>query len=150
MQVILQQDVRGLGQKGQIKSVNPGYARNFLIPQGLASPATEQDVVKSKSEAQTQQERESNLTKLLKAFEKETSKNPLEVFIETGSRGEIFASLKNEELENAVKQKEWTNNLPIKVSTEKPIKELGVHRASIDLGRGVKGNFSFELKPKQS
>ena len=148
MQVILLQDVKRLGQRGEIKNVNPGYARNFLFPQGLANPAGKETVENVQTQSQAQEQKDQELSKILKAFEKETSKKPLAVVIEVGKKGEIFAALKDDVLLQILLDHPHFKDLPVKVSTEKPIKEIGVHKASIDLGRGVKGKFSFELKPK--
>jgi large subunit ribosomal protein L9 len=148
MKILLLQDVKKLGQKGDIKEVNPGYARNFLFLKGLATPATTDLATKVTSEKQSKSKHDEDFTKILKAFDKETSKTPLVVEIEVGKKGEIFAALKDEALKDTLSKHPRFKDLSFQTHLDKPIKKLGVHRAHIDMGRGVKGEFSFDLQPK--
>ncbi|MEX2054371.1 MAG: 50S ribosomal protein L9 [Candidatus Colwellbacteria bacterium] len=151
MQILLLQDIKGVGQKGQIKNVSIGYARNFLIPKGLAKLATsgDMDTVQQTSErvAQTTAKQKD----LLNEVKKNTENKPVPVFTEVGKKGEMFASIREADILRALLNYEpRLTKLDARIEIEKPIKAMGKHEVSVSLGRGVRDNFTIEVEPQKA
>lgn len=147
MRVLLLEDVRGLGNRGEIKNVSDGHARNFLIPRGIVRPATARDVeTQQKTDAKLVTDRAS-LKETLVQLEKASAANPVVVKAKVGDSGKLFAAVSPDQIKEALVQ--LNGNLPVQlgVRTKKPAKELGRHEVDIDLGVGVKGSFVIEVKP---
>lgn len=141
MKVLLTENVKDIGKKGDVINVSDGYARNFLFPKNLARIATPNVI----AQAQEQKEKEDVAAKE-KAREIETLSNKLkeESFsftVKAGEEGEVFSSVHDHEI--AEKIREFVNqhsSVPfqendIEVKT-KPIKTLGEQTVTTKLGRG--------------
>jgi len=136
MQVILRQDVKGIGRRGELHEVKDGYARNFLIARGLAKPATPEHM------AQYRRDQEHNLAEQRKTIEGlEANKNlleskPMEITLKTGKHNEVFDSVNKQRI------KEYCASLGIdihqdNISLDHAIKEKGKHRIEIKLGKNI-------------
>lgn len=135
MRVILLKDVKGVGKRLEVKNVQDGYARNFLLPKSLAIIATEFEIARLNKNMKTEEEKEKkNITKLKQTAEKIENKE-LIFTLKTGPKGEIFGSITKKEIEEKLASEGVEN---AKVILEHPIKNLGASNISIDLGHGVK------------
>ena len=150
MQVLLLEDVKGLGRRGEVKNASNGYARNYLIPRGLAKVATREESQNIKKQTQDKSIKDAELRKTLEDLRKRTEENPVPVLIEVGRRGEIFHSIKASDIQEAFKLYDPTIAGQGEVEIEKPIKEMGRHTVSLNLGRGVKDTFTIEIKPSST
>jgi len=145
MDVILKQDVENLGFEFEIVSVKPGYARNFLIPQGKAVVAT----AKQREElAQTLETRKADEEALIAAANEKSAKlNGLEIKIEAkvGSGDKLFGSVNNADLAEAL------NNAGVEIEKKNikipgnTIKRMGKNTAKIRFHRDVEVDFEFEV-----
>jgi large subunit ribosomal protein L9 len=139
MKIILLKDIKGLGVKYDIKQVKDGYARNFLIPQGLARPA-DQAGLKLKSEFDA---REQKLIEELKQKVKILEQEP-EIFeIKTGERGEVFESVNKEKIQRILNRRGFRD---FEVRLDRPLKTLGEHNVDIGFKRGFKGTLKIILR----
>ena len=125
MKIILREDVKSLGKKGQVCQVADGYARNFLIPHGLAVEATEgnvQDLAhKTAAEAKRKEKEKQEAVALAAKLEALT----LVVAVRTGEGGRLFGSVTSKEIADAIKK---THGLEVdkrKLELKEPIKALG-------------------------
>lgn len=149
MDVILKQDVENLGFEFEIVSVKPGYARNFLIPQGKAIIATpkEREALTILMEA-----RKADEEKLIaEANERSAKLNGLEIKIETkvGSGTKLFGSVNNADLAEAlVKAGVDIERKNIKIPGN-TIKRMGMNTAKIRFHREVEVDFEFEVVADQ-
>ena len=139
MKVILQQDVRDHGKKGQMVEVSDGYARNFLIPRKLAVPATTDNInaMKQHEKAlQKQAERE-------KAEAVETSKKLegllVKVSARAGESGKLFGSVTNKEISEALGAQFGFNVEKNRIVLPEPIKAFGSYDVKCKLGHEVSG-----------
>ena len=135
MQIILLQDVKNIGKKGQIKNVPDGYARNFLLAKKLAAAATQATISQVKTEEAKKNEQI--------AFEKqETQKiaseiNGKRIIIKSRSKnGKLFGSITAKEI--ALEIKKIGFEIPEKAIVADHIKELGEKKVSINLSFGIK------------
>src|SRR3989344_1770773 len=93
MRVILLQDIKSLGQRGDIKNVADGYARNFLLPRNLVKPATPSAMKESEFQEARVKEIVGRLQLEVGKIEKETAGEPLVFEVRVGKRGEIFGAI---------------------------------------------------------
>ncbi len=145
MQIILQQDVPNLGKKGELKDVAPGYARNLLIPKGMALEATPQRIREwkkrqEKEEMLNQQQEEQAREKAEKLKEVE-----LVIKMPAGESGRLFGSVTPADI--AGKLSEIGFDVDKKdIEVDGPIKSLGSHIASLKLHPGIKADISIKVE----
>lgn len=139
MQVLLLQDIKGLGRRFDIKEVKDGFARNFLFPKKLAVPADEQ-ALKIKDAALKEKRHELAKYEALAARLKELT---LEFKVRTGEHKEVFGSVKEADI---LKSLEAHGIAGGHVVLERPLKTLGEHKISVKFGEGVSGEVKVVLK----
>ena len=139
MKVILQQDVRGQGKKGQLVEVSESYARNFLLPRKLAIAATPDAIntmnLKEKArkaeEARLKAEAEATAEKLKECMVKLTAK--------AGSGGKLFGAVTTKEISEGLKEQFGVDVPKQKLVLEEPIKAFGSYQVKAKLGFEVNG-----------
>lgn len=149
MKIILLQDIKGLARKFDIKNVKDGYARNFLIPQGLAKIATDKTVKELEFKKAVWQKEEQEIKNKLEILAKELAAQEFKFTLKTGKKGEVFGSVSKEDIKTLMatnintKYHEYLKD--IKINLERPIKTLGEHQVEIDLEKGVKINIKVSV-----
>ena len=145
MEIILKQDVAKLGYKDDLIKVRDGYGRNFLIPKGLATVATE-PARKMRTETLKQrsfkEEKIKNEAKKAAATIKDMS---IKVMAKVGEQGKIFGSVNSLQLAEAIKKLGYTVDRKDITMKEESIKQVGKYEASIRFHRDVMETFSFEV-----
>lgn len=143
MEIILKQPVRNLGDEGDIVKVKAGYARNFLIPQGLAVMATESS--KRDMEAKRQQAAHKQEYIKQQAQEEAEKLQGLEVTIETlaGADGKLFGSVTA--IQIAARLKEQGYEVDRKTITLDDIRQTGDYTATIHLHKEVKAEIEIHV-----
>ena len=139
MKVILQQDVRGQGKKGQLVEVSEGYARNFLLPRKRAIAATPDAIntmnLKEKArkaeEARLKAEAEATAEKLKECMVKLTAK--------AGSGGKRFGAVTTKEISEGLKAQYGLDVAKTKIILDEPIKAYGTYELKCKLGYEVSG-----------
>jgi len=132
MKVILNKDVEGLGQKGEVKDVSDGYARNYLVPKGLAVEATEgrlkdlQLMEKRKAKKLAKEKEEAE-----KAAEQIKDKS-FTIKVKAGEEGKLFGSVTSADIADAL-LKEGVEIDKKKIEMEYPIKALGTYNIEVKL-----------------
>lgn len=133
MKVILLQDVKSLGKKGQEVNVSDGYARNMLLPKGLGVEAT----AKNKNDLKLQKAHEEKIAKenleAAQAFGKELAAKEVVVKIKVGEGGRVFGSISAKEIAEAAKTQLGYEIDKKKMQLSSPIKDLGTTMVPIRL-----------------
>ncbi|TAL57414.1 MAG: 50S ribosomal protein L9 [Bacteroidetes bacterium] len=146
MQVILKEDVKNLGSKHELVKVRPGYARNFLFPNGFAVEATEG---RRKEVAEIAKQRAHKEEKLRKEAEKiaDFLKNIiLKVGAKAGEKGKIFGSVTSIQISEAIKKSGYdVDRKNISIDNEDNIKTLGTYTAKVKLHKEVTVAVNFEV-----
>ncbi len=139
MEIILLEDVKSLGKKGELVNVNDGYARNFLLKKKLGVEATAKN--RNELKLQKQHEEKVALEKLeeAKAFAEELKEKSITVSIKTGSGGRSFGSVSTKEVALAAKEQLGYDLDKKKMVLNEPIKSLGVYMIPIKLHQKVTG-----------
>ncbi|MBC7319237.1 50S ribosomal protein L9 [bacterium] len=136
MEVILLKDVPGLGRSGDIKEVPEGYARNYLIPRGLAVKSTKgrvKDIELRKSAIETKEARERESAMKLAERLKGTS---LTFKVKVGEENKLFGSITSIDIAEGLKKKGF-NIDKHQIVLKEPIKYLGTYEVTVKLGFGV-------------
>jgi len=145
MEIILKQDVKGLGFKHDVVKVRPGYGRNYLLPRGTAILATEGSR-KELAEIKKQQSfKEDKLRKAAAVNVEKLNALHLKVGAKAGENGKIFGSVSNIQVAEALKAAGFDierKNIEI---SEDAIKQLGAYTAKVRLFKEVTANVAFEV-----
>jgi len=144
MEVILKQDIKGLGYKNDIVDVKPGYGRNYLIPQGIAIFATESN---KKMIAENIKQAAHKAEKIKKDAEELANKIgdiTLELKTKAGESGKIFGAITPHQVSDALKDKGFEIDRK-KISFSTNIKELGEYTAILDLHRDVHHEINIKV-----
>jgi large subunit ribosomal protein L9 len=139
MQIILLQDVRGLGKKDEIKNVPDGYARNFLFARNLAIAASGAALTALQNRQAKKASEEAQTVAHLHELAKRLKNEPLEFRLKTDAKGSVFGSVTKEMIEKALRAKGWLTKERVDVKMDHPIREIGEHKFKIDLKKGIEG-----------
>lgn len=136
MKLILQRQVDNLGDPGDVVTVKPGYGRNYLIPKGMAVPATDANIrmvmaQKARLEEEAAAEREA-LAEIAGEFEGVT----LNIARKVAEGDRLYGSVTAADISEALKLQGHAVTQD-QVLLEKPIKELGINEVAVSLGHGV-------------
>lgn len=144
MNVILTQDVFKLGSLGDEVSVKPGYARNFLIPQGLAVPVTRQNIKQIEHQRALLAKKRQEAVDTAKAMQSKLEGLDLVFKVKAGESGKLFGSVTQKMVVEAIAEQgvELDKRL---VSLAAPIKNLGSHELSIKLHTEVSANLTLKV-----
>ena len=146
MKVILLEDVKSLGKKGQIVNVSDGYARNLLLPKKLGVEATG----KNMNDLKLQKEHEDKVAQenldAAKAFAEELKGKQVDVGIKVGEGGRTFGSISAKEIAEAAKAQLGYELDKKKLQLAAPIKELGTTMVPIKLHPKVTGELKVVVK----
>jgi len=144
MKVIFLQDVKGQGKKGEVKDVSEGYARNFLIPRGLAKEASQGnlktlEVQKLSEERRKQKEREE-----AEALGKRLDAMTVVIRAKAGEGGRLFGAITSKQVAEAL-AKEGIEIDKRKIELEEPIRTLGVTKVPVKLHPQVRATLSVQV-----
>lgn len=145
MEVILKQDVKGLGYKNDIVKVKNGYGRNFLIPQRIAVLATESNKKMQAEEIKQSSFKEQKLRTEATANAEKLSTVTVKVGAKAGESGKIFGSVTNIQIAEALKKAGYDVERKNIELTEEHIKTLGTYSAKVRLFKEVSATVNFEV-----
>lgn len=145
MKIILLEDVKSLGKKGEIVNVSDGYARNMILPKKLGVEATGKNLNDLKLQNQhAQKVAEENLASA-KAFAEQLKDVKVEVQMKSGKDGRTFGSISTKEIAEAAKKQLSLELDKKKMVLKDPIKSLGTYEVQIKLHPKVTGTFKVHV-----
>jgi large subunit ribosomal protein L9 len=136
MKVILLKNVDKVGRAGETKELTEGYARNFLIPRGLARLATAGAIAKVEAEKQAAAEKVVHEEKRLKRMAKELAGIEIKIQAKVGEGGKLYGSVGVEEVVVELKKRGFLIEKS-QLKLEKPIKDVGGHEIVLKLREGL-------------
>ena len=148
MKVILTQDVRGQGKKGEMINVSDGYARNFLFPRKLAQEATADNVNTMRMNDKAKREKEQRAREEAAALSAKMRDMTLTVLAKGGGAGRLFGSVTSQEIADALKAQENVELDKRKIVIEEPIKTVGLYTVKVKLGFGIDALLKVDVKEK--
>ena len=133
MKVILLEDIKNIGKKGQIINAKDGYARNYLIPKKLAIEATEANIRNLEAEKRRKEEKEKELLQEARSLEEELMKKTIVIKAKTGEHGKLFGSITTKEISDVLEKEHKITIDKKKFDLEEPIKSVGEYKVRIKL-----------------
>ena len=146
MKVILMEDVKSLGKKGDIVNVSDGYARNMLFPKKLGLEATSKNINDLKLQQANDDKVAQELLDAAQAFKAELETKEVTVSIKVGENGRTFGSVSSKELAEAAKDQLGYDIDKKKMQLSSPIKELGTTKVPIRLHPKVTAELKVIVK----
>ena len=139
MKVILQQDVRGQGKKGQMVEVAEGYARNFLLPRKLAVAATAANMNTMKMQEKARKAEEARLKAEAEATAQQLKGAVVKLTAKAGAGGKLFGAVTAKEIAEGLKSQFGIELNKQKIVLEEPIKSYGTYELKAKLGFEITG-----------
>lgn len=147
MKVILRQDVRDIGKKGDIVDVANGYARNYLEPKGLAIPATEGSVAQAAAMRRSRDVKDSRERGAAEEVAKSLVPAVITLTAKAGPEGRLFGSVTTTDVAEAVLAQTGIDLDRRKLHLNEPIKSVGTHQVPAKLHADVEFPITVEVSP---
>jgi len=148
MKVILLQDIKGIGKQYEIKEIADGYARNFLIPRGLAKPTTEQDMKWAKKQLKNKEEQAEQELAKTQGLVAKIDGLEVEINAKLNEEGKLFGSI------NALKISQRLKDMGFdikksQIELEEPIKEAGEWPVKLAFSHGLEAEIMVVIPEKE-
>lgn len=149
MEVILTQDVKNLGEAGELVKVAEGYGRNFLIPRGLAVEATKSNLKHLQHQRKLDKEREAR--EKTEAQKTKATLDGLELVMRarSGEGGRLFGSVTSTDLAAAIKKETGIKVDKRKLELDEPIKSIGNHSLRVKLLPGITASVNVKVEASE-
>ena len=146
MKVILQQDVRGKGKKGQMIEVSDGYARNYMLPRKLAVEATADNVNTMRMNDKAQQEKRQREREEAFQIANRMKELTVTVYAKGGGAGRLFGSVTTQEIADALEKEHGIALDKRKIVLDEPIKTTGTYPVKCKLGYEITGELKLTIE----
>ena len=148
MKVILLEDVKSLGKKGEIVNVNDGYARNFILPKKLGLEATSKNLNDLKLQKQNDEKVAQEKLDAAKALAEEIKEKSITVKIQAGVEGKVFGSISSKEIATEAKKQLNMDIDKNNIVIPDAIKSLGTYKVNIKLHKDVTATLTVKVEAK--
>ncbi len=145
MKVIFVKDVKGSGKAGEVKEVSDGYARNFLVKQGYALPATPENLNRLAGQKASEQHKKDVALAEAKALAAQVEGRELVLYVKVGANGKLFGALSAQMISDGL-QKEGISLDKKKIVLEEPIKSTGTYSLTAKIAAGITAKFRVTVK----
>lgn len=144
MEVILQEDVKKLGNKGEVVKVASGYARNYLLPKGLAVEATSAKLNNLKHRKKVIAKKVAKNKQAAEGLASQLAKETFVLAVKSGEKGRLFGSITTKDIADVVNKKGYEIDKR-KIDLDQNIKSLGVHRVSVKIFKNVSATLTLKV-----
>ncbi|ADU52428.1 LSU ribosomal protein L9P [Thermaerobacter marianensis DSM 12885] len=148
MKVVLLQDVKGLGRKGDVKDVADGYARNFLLPRGLAREATREVLNQLQQQEAARQRRAQQELDQARAMARRLEGQSVEVRARAGENGRLFGSVTSQDVAEALHRAFGVKIDRKRVDLPEPLRQLGSYGVALRLHPQVTCRITVVVRPE--
>ncbi len=145
MKVVFLKDVEGSGRIGEIKNVADGYARNYLLPKGMAAPATADAVRKAEARAIVEAKRQAQLDEAAQTLSERIAGSAVRIVVKAGSKGRLFGSVTQADVADEVGKLLGQELDRHQVLLAEPIKETGDYQIVVQLSRNVRPTVALKI-----
>ncbi len=145
MKIILLEDVKKLGKKGDLVDVADGYARNYLFPRDLAEEATAGKIKQLKKEKAALEDRKEKEKEQAQEIAEKLSKAEVSLKVKAGEQGKLFGSVTTKDISEALKKQCKIEVDRRKIELFEPIKTLGEHKVDIKLFPEVVASLTLKI-----
>lgn len=147
MKVILKKDVPNLGRAGEVKEVANGYARNYLIPQGLAVPATPQALRQLEAEKAAAARQAAREAAEARALAERLSQLELTLPVRVGEQGRLYGAVTAQDIAAAISQAVGRAIDRRQIELEEPIRQVGIYEVPVRLTREITAKVRVIVQP---
>lgn len=147
MKVILKKDVPNLGRAGEVKEVANGYARNYLIPQGLAVPATPQALRQLEAEKAAAARQAAREAAEARALAERLSQLALTLPVRVGEQGRLYGAVTAQDIAAAISQAVGREIDRRQIELEEPIRQVGIYEVPVRLTREITAKVRVIVQP---
>ena len=148
MKIILNKTVDGLGGEGDVVAVKDGFARNYLIPRGIAKNATKNNIATIQKEIEFRQVREAKTRDNLEALTKQLDKLSLKFDLKAGEDDRLFGSVTSQMISDAISEKGYTVDKK-EIEITEPIKHVGKYFVHVKLGYELDAKIKVKVAAKK-
>ena len=149
MKIILLEDVKSLGKKGQIIEANDGYARNYILPKKLGVEATGKNLNDLKLQKANEEKIAKEQLEAAQAFAKEMETKEVIVKMKGGEGGKVFGSVSTKEIAQAAKSQCGMEIDKKKIQLAEAIKSFGVYEVTVKLHPKVSGKLKVKVQEEK-
>lgn len=149
MKIILLEDVKSLGKKGQIIEVSDGYARNFVLPKKLGLEASGKNLNDLKLQKANEERVANELLEAAQEFAKEMETKEVILSIKAGEGGKTFGSVSSKEIAAAAKEQCSMEIDKKKIQLSEPIRTIGVHEVMVKIHPKVTGKLKVKVQEEK-
>jgi len=145
MKVILLEDVKGIGKKGQVINASDGHARNFLFPRKLAIEATNANMANLEAQQKQAKHKLDNEVKAAEDLAAILTSKPVSITAKVGDKGRMFGSISNKEVAEAIQSQLGVTVDKKKITLTEPVKAIGTYEVTAKLHTKVSAKISLEI-----
>lgn len=145
MKILLLEDIKGLGKKGQICEVKDGYGQNFLIAKNKAKQATNEVINRYKAEQKKKAELEALEITERKQLVATLQNITLQIVRKIGGNGSLFGSITKEEIKETLENTHHISLDKKDIELKSPIKSTGIYEIEVKLGQGISGKLKVDV-----
>ena len=143
MKVILQKDIKGQGKKGELKEVSDGYARNYLLPRGLAVEATADNLNTMRLKDKAKQAQIAREKALAQEYAEKLGSVVVRVKAKGGEGGRLFGSVTSQQISDALAEQHGMKIEKNQIVQGNPIKQFGSYQIRCKLGHEISGTINL-------
>ncbi|HTY40058.1 MAG TPA: 50S ribosomal protein L9 [Candidatus Paceibacterota bacterium] len=149
MRVVLRQDIRGIGKKGDVKEIADGHVKNLLLPKGLVEPATTEALARVAAHRTKISEEAAARNKRLETLARELAGAYLEFDLRTDAKGTVFGSVTKEMILKAMRAKGWIRTERVEIELPHPLKAVGDYSVPIELAPEKKTTLTVRVRSQE-
>jgi len=147
MKVILLEDVKGVGKKGQVINASDGHARNFLLPRKLAVEASGANLANLEAQQKKAEHKVAQEVKVAQELADKLKQKPVTIKAKVGDKGRMFGSISNKEIAEALQSQLGVIVDKKKITLNEQVKTVGAYTATAKLHSQVSAAINFEVVP---
>jgi large subunit ribosomal protein L9 len=149
MKVVLTEEVQGLGQASQIKEVADGYARNYLLPKGLATIATPGAIKEVEQRQAAEKKRQDKLDQEMSSIGKKLDGTTITVRSKVGEGGKLYGSITTQDIAEALEQQASQSVDRRRIEIDEPIRHVGSYKVPVKLSKNVTANVNLTVEGEE-
>lgn len=146
MKVLLLQEVKGLGQAGQVKEVADGYARNYLMPNKLAAPATPVALKELEIRQAAEKKRQQKVDEEMRTTAKQLAGGNVVVRAKVGEGGKLYGSITTQDVAEALEKQLGQPVDRRKIEIEEPIRHVGSYKVPVKFSKNVTATINLVVE----
>ena len=148
MKLVLNQDVRSLGKRGDVINVSKGYARNYLLPKNLAIYATEQNLVEAEKIKEDRRKKEEEAINIATDLRQTLEDVHIVIAQSSTDEGTLYASITKAQISESIEKFSGTKVQEEIINIPEPVKEIGLHKILLEISDELSIEIDLEVVPE--